>query len=86
MQHYPSAVVVEVAAEPEVIAKRLAGRGRETAESIEERMSRSVPTKLPTSTVSIDNSGDLTVAGEQFLMLLKDLVRQPAPFARQEIG
>lgn len=81
MQRYSSALVVEVVAEPEVIAQRLAGRGRETPASIGARMSRNVPVKLPASTVSIDNSGPLPVAGEQFLALLRDLVRRPVPSA-----
>ncbi len=75
---YPSALVVEVTAEPQVIAKRLAGRGREDAEEIQRRMDRSVGVRLPASTVRIDNSGALEVAGEQFVGLLRDLLRLPA--------
>lgn len=86
MQRYPNAVVVEVVADPDVIAQRLAGRGRETAQSIGERMSRNVSARLPTSTVQIDNSGDLGQAGERFLGLLQDLVRRPVPSARQGTG
>lgn len=86
MQRYPNSVVVEVVAEPEIIAQRLAGRGRETAETIDARMSRNVRTSLPLSTVRIDNSGDLAVAGKQFVSLLRDLVRPPVPSARQGNG
>ena len=75
---YPSAVVVEVTADPQVIATRLAGRGREDAEEIRRRMDRSVGVCLPASTVRIDNSGKLDVAGEQFVSLLRDLLRLPA--------
>lgn len=75
---YPTAVVVEVVADPQVIATRLAGRGREDAEEIQRRMDRSVATRLPASTVRIDNSGQLDVAGEQFVLLLKDILRVPA--------
>lgn len=75
MLRYPSAVVVEVSAEPQVIAQRLAGRGREDAAEIQRRMDRSVGVRLPASTVRIDNSRALDVAGEQFVGLLKDLLR-----------
>ena len=74
MARYPTAVVVEVWAEPEVIAERLAGRGREDAAEIRRRMDRSVGVRLPTSTVRIDNSGALKAAGEQFVGLLRDLL------------
>lgn len=72
LQRYPNAVVVAVTADIEVIAKRLANRGRETADSIQLRLSRSVVDRLPTSTVRIDNSGSLEVAGTQFVRLLQD--------------
>lgn len=75
MLRYPSAVVVEISADPHVIADRLAGRGREDANEIQRRMDRSVGVRLPASTVRIDNSGALEVAGEQFVGLLQDLVR-----------
>lgn len=74
VRRYPTALVVEVVAEPEVIAERLAGRGREDAGEIRRRMDRSVGVRLPASTVRIDNSGALDVAGERFVGLLRDLV------------
>jgi len=72
MARYADAVVVSVTAEREVIARRLASRGRETADSIERRLARSVGDRLPASTVRIDNSGDLELAGMQFTRLLMD--------------
>ena len=72
MLRYPDALVVAVTADREVIARRLAGRGRETAESIQQRLDRSVGDGLPASTVQIDNSGPLEVAGAQFTRLLLD--------------
>jgi ribose 1,5-bisphosphokinase len=69
---YPQAIVVSVVAEHEVIARRLAARGRETAESIQRRLERSVIDRLPPSTVVIDNSGVLDKAGQQFVRLLED--------------
>ena len=74
MARYGDAVVVSVVAEREVIARRLAGRGRETADSIQRRLERSVPgDRLPPGTVVIDNSGALETAGAQLVRLLEDL-------------
>ncbi|HEY0032854.1 MAG TPA: phosphonate metabolism protein/1,5-bisphosphokinase (PRPP-forming) PhnN [Devosia sp.] len=75
VEKYPDALVVSVTAEREVIAKRLAGRGRETPESIERRMQRNVVDSLPPSTIVIDNSGALEIAGTQFVRLLEDAAR-----------
>lgn len=72
MERYPDALVVSVTADRDVIARRLAGRGRETAESIQRRLDRRVSDRLPASTVLIDNSGALDVAGLQFTRLLMD--------------
>jgi ribose 1,5-bisphosphokinase len=72
MAKYPQAIIVSVTAEHEVIARRLATRGRETAESIQRRLERNVIDRLPPSTVVIDNSGALEQAGEQFVRLLED--------------
>lgn len=74
LERYPDALVVNVTAARDVIAQRLASRGRETAESIQSRLGRSVATGLPASTVEIDNSGALDVAGAQFARLLLDAV------------
>jgi ribose 1,5-bisphosphokinase len=73
VERYPDAVVVSVVADRDVIAQRLANRGRETEESIQRRLDRSVGDRLPASTISIDNSGELAIAGEQFVRLLQDV-------------
>jgi ribose 1,5-bisphosphokinase len=78
LSRYPAAQVVEVSAEPEIIARRLAGRGREAGDDIRRRMERGSGFPLPPGIVRIDNSGDLAVAGSQFVTLLRDLLRQPA--------
>lgn len=75
MERYPDALVVSVTADRDVIARRLAGRGRETADSIQRRLDRSVGERLPASTVPIDNSGPLDAAGVQFTRLLMDAAK-----------
>ena len=75
IEKYADALVVSVTAERDIIAQRLAGRGRETAASIEERLKRTVADRLPPSTIVIDNSGPLEHAGMQFVRLLEDASR-----------
>lgn len=72
IERYPAAIVVLVTADRDVVERRLANRGRETAESIQGRLDRRVGDKLPASTVKIDNSGALEAAGTQFVRLLED--------------
>jgi ribose 1,5-bisphosphokinase len=75
VERYPDAVVVLVTADRDIIERRLANRGRETAESIQGRLSRRVTDSLPASTIKIDNSGALEVGGMQFVRLLEDAAR-----------
>ncbi len=74
MLRYPTALVVSVTADRAIIAERLHNRGRESAESVEQRLHRSVlGDPLPASTIVLDNSGPLEIAGEQLVRLLADL-------------
>lgn len=72
VERYPDAVVVLVTATRDVIATRLANRGRETIESIQARLARKVDDHLPANTVRIDNSGELQQAGKKFVSMLQD--------------
>ena len=68
---YPRLKVVLVTARPDVLAARLAARGRESAEAIARRLDRAVPDiVVAADTVVIDNSGALEEAGEAFVRLL----------------
>lgn len=58
-------LVVEITASPDILATRLAGRGRETAEQIAERLSRQVPIPPGIARVTILNDGALTDALHQ---------------------
>ena len=73
IERYPTALVVEITADRDVIAARLANRGREDAAEIRERLDRSVPVRLPSRTVRIDNSGPREIAGERLVAVLEDL-------------
>ena len=76
---FPRLVVVNVTARPDVLAVRLAARGRESAQEIEARLARAVD-PLPDSfeTVTIDNSGALETAAGELVSLLEDLQRKMA--------
>lgn len=68
---YRRVVVVEVTAPLPVLAERLAGRGRESAESVAQRLARSVDAPLE-GAVQLDNSGPLEIAGARFVALLAE--------------
>ncbi|WP_411034910.1 phosphonate metabolism protein/1,5-bisphosphokinase (PRPP-forming) PhnN [Shinella sp. BYT-45] len=68
---YPRLKVVLVTARPDILAARLAARGREGAEAIAGRLDRAAPEiVVAADTVVIDNSGPLEEAGEAFVCLL----------------
>ena len=68
---YPRLKVVVVTARPDILAARLATRGRESAEAIAKRLDRAAPEIVVASdTVVIDNSGALEEAGEAFVSVL----------------
>jgi ribose 1,5-bisphosphokinase len=65
---YENCIVVEVWARPEVIAQRLAARGRESAEAIAARLAR--PQPGIEGAVRIENSAARETAGEALVALL----------------
>lgn len=70
---YPDVQVVEVVAAPEIIAGRLAARGRESGDEIVARLKRSVAAyRGAERAVTIDNSGALDAAGDAFVRLIRD--------------
>jgi ribose 1,5-bisphosphokinase len=70
-QAYPSLVVINVTARPEVLAARLEARGRESREDILRRLERSSLSLVGDyKVVTIDNSGDITTAGDAMVRAL----------------
>lgn len=66
--------VINIIASPEVLAKRLIARGRESEEEIFNRLSRRVPTLAHEPDVTtIDNSGSLEIAGNALATLIQSL-------------
>jgi ribose 1,5-bisphosphokinase len=71
---YPSLVVIEVTARPEVIAARLAGRGRESQAEIEKRLRRDAGQwHAACRHVTVDNSGNLDDAVRRFIAAIETL-------------
>jgi ribose 1,5-bisphosphokinase len=63
---YPSLAVLEITADPAVIAARLVGRGRESKSDIERRLSRAVDDwQADCPHARVDNSGALEDAAER---------------------
>lgn len=75
---YPRLKVVVVTARPDILAARLAARGRESAEAIAKRLDRAVPEiVVAADTVVIDNSGALEEAGKAFVSVLTATLARP---------
>lgn len=71
---YPSLAVIHVTADRDCLVARLAARGRETADEIRARLDRPEPPMPAELTVyTVDNSGDLAVAGRQFATLVETI-------------
>ncbi|HEY9096012.1 MAG TPA: phosphonate metabolism protein/1,5-bisphosphokinase (PRPP-forming) PhnN [Hydrogenophaga sp.] len=68
---WPLATVVHIDAPPEVLAQRLATRGRETPEAIAARLRREVPLALPADHIAISNDGPLHAAAAALAKRLK---------------
>jgi len=67
-RRYPRVVTVAVTAPAEVLAARLAARGRDAAASVAGRLARSVAVDAD---VVLDNSGPIGIAGEAFVALVE---------------
>lgn len=72
LEKYPRCFVLLVTANPDVRARRLAGRGRETAEEVAARLIREgAPIPAGVEAVTIDNSGTLATGIANFVEALK---------------
>jgi len=71
-ERYANLAVVEITASPEILAERLATRGRESRGEVLARLARSASVTLSGPGVtSIDNGGPRDVAGERFVEVLR---------------
>ena len=68
--------IVSVTAPREIVARRLAARGRETPSEIEARLNREQPCPSGADVIEIDNSGDLAEAGARLVSALEELTEK----------
>ena len=74
---YARTAVIALSASPEIIARRLAARGREDAAAISQRLARTVDTiAVGRFIVHIDNSGPLVLAGERLVDILVEAAQR----------
>ncbi|MBV2144544.1 phosphonate metabolism protein/1,5-bisphosphokinase (PRPP-forming) PhnN [Falsochrobactrum sp. TDYN1] len=65
---YPSRLIVVITARQEVLADRLASRGRETREEIEQRLAREIRfDSTDNDVVTIDNSGEVQISTQALI-------------------
>lgn len=69
--------VVNVTARPDILAQRLAARGRESGDQITARLARStMAVHGDFDVVTIDNSGALETAGDQLVALIRECLSE----------
>jgi len=70
-ERYANVAVVEVTADPEVLAARLAGRGRESRDEILLRLARTISCDTTGPSIALDNSGPKEIAGDQLIAIIR---------------
>jgi ribose 1,5-bisphosphokinase len=70
-RRYANVAVVEVTADPEILAARLAGRGRESLGEILARLARTASCDTTGPAVSLDNSGAKEIAGDRLVAIIR---------------
>jgi ribose 1,5-bisphosphokinase len=84
---YPAFAVLEITARPEVIATRLAQRGRESASEIEQRLARDTGDWRPDCPhVQVDNSGTLEDAAQRLYAAIEALTTARSSASRTPMG
>lgn len=70
-RRYANVAVVEVTADPEVLASRLAGRGRESRGQILARLARTISCDTTGVSIPLDNSGPKEIAGDKLVAIIR---------------
>jgi ribose 1,5-bisphosphokinase len=73
-ERYSNVVIVEITARPEILAERLAARGRESSGEVLTRLARAAPIDPGPDLVRIDNSGTREDAGERFVAVIRKAI------------
>jgi ribose 1,5-bisphosphokinase len=70
-QRYANVAVVEVTTDPEILASRLAGRGRESRGEILARLARTIACDTTGPSIALDNSGPKEIAGNKLVAIIR---------------
>lgn len=70
-ERYANVAVVEVTADPEILAARLAGRGRESRGEILARLARTIACETTGTSIPLDNSGPKEIAGDRLVAIIR---------------
>jgi len=73
-ERYATVAIVEITARHEVLAERLAARGRESRGEVLARLARTAPVERGADVITIDNSGAREDAGEQFVTVVRKAI------------
>ena len=73
-ERYANVAVVEVTADPEILASRLAGRGRESREEILARLARTISCDTTGASIALDNGGPPEIAGEKLVAIIRKAI------------
>jgi ribose 1,5-bisphosphokinase len=73
-QRYVNVAVVEITADPEILAARLAGRGRESRGEVLARLARTVACDTTGQAIALDNSGPKEIAGDKLVAIIRKAV------------
>lgn len=79
---WPQLVVLSITAQPETIAARLAGRGREGSAAVAARLTRAVPISGAPRVIEISNDGPVAESAERFLAAILGAARLPLRLVR----
>lgn len=70
-ERYANVAVVEITADPEILAARLAGRGRESRGEILARLARTISCDTTGPSIPLDNSGPKEIAGDKLVAIIR---------------
>jgi len=73
-ERYANVAVVEVTADPEILASRLAGRGRESRDEILARLARTISCDTTGASIALDNGGPPEIAGEKLVAIIRKAI------------
>ncbi|OQS41440.1 phosphonate metabolism protein/1,5-bisphosphokinase (PRPP-forming) PhnN [Chromobacterium haemolyticum] len=78
-RRFPGLRPIWIVASPAALAARLAGRGRESAEGVAQRLEDAAALTPPQGAAVLRNDGELAEAGERLLRLLSKDLGRPCP-------